>query len=121
VAFHPFAVSLSPPAWVSAVVTLVEVLILPLSGLFLLPLLIAGLVHVRGVMHGRWLWSVAWTGAVGAGIALEVLVVRIIQPIPVHPPRDWLELSIGFLAVGAAMTSMLINAGAHQIPGQGSA
>lgn len=115
--FAPWIVPASLPGWLSWIVAVAALIVLPVSAVFLLPLLLAGLVHVRGAAPAGWRWPIAWLVAIAAGVTLEVLVVRVMQPFPSPSAADWLLLSIGFLGIGTAMIAVLIGAarsGPHQ-------
>jgi hypothetical protein len=83
-----------------------------------IPVLVAGLIRLRGWRPGQGLRAAAWAGAWAAGFALMVTVEVWQAPATCGeygcPPIDhavvsWIELPIcaAFLALGAAMTRIL--------------
>lgn len=97
-----FAASAYPAAGWSLVAYLLVVACL------IVALLLAGLLVAR---RSGWRWSLAWICAVAAGIALEVKTAGA-ENSPWAVPSRWtrLELSAGFLAVGAVMAAILVHA-----------
>jgi len=98
-------------------VLLVSWVILPV------PLLAVGFDCVRSAGSTGWWWRGAWMGAVGAGVALEVLAIRLAYPF-LPPTPDWgaFAASLGFVAIGTVMIFMLFGAarsGAADHPGPG--
>lgn len=109
------------PAWLGAIATLAVFWYLPWL-VYPIPLLIAGIVHVRRVVPGSWRWPTAWAGAVAAGIALEALVAthagfHFPSPAYTGPGMvSWVALgeSFGFAVVGVAMIRIVGGAGARR-------
>jgi hypothetical protein len=85
----------------------------PLCMLIPVPLLIAGRRYLRR-SHAGTRRVAAWTAVASAGIAVEALfMLRLYDFMEFSHwlyPRSWhaLELSVGFLIVGAAMASVLL-------------
>jgi hypothetical protein len=81
-------------------------LILPVS------LLVVGIGQLRATTPRRLRWSAIWAGAVVAGIALDPLVLWAIKTSYASDGFQWtwLTATVGFLAVGVAMTAILISA-----------
>jgi hypothetical protein len=86
---------------------------LPLCTLMPVPLLIAGRRYLRRSLAGTRRIA-AWTAAASASIAVEAVFWLRVYLFVSGPrwvyPRSWhaLELSVGFLIVGAAMTGVLL-------------
>jgi hypothetical protein len=107
------------PAWLGVIAALAVFGYLPWL-VYPVPLLIAGIVHVRRAAPGSWRWLAAWAGAVAAGMVLEALVATHAGfhfPSPVYTGLgrvSWVALgeSFGFVAVGAAMIRIVDGAGA---------
>jgi hypothetical protein len=102
------------PRWLASAIELAGFLgLLPWLLLPLL-LLIAGFFNL-GHLPGRirWRWAAAWTGAVAAGILLEVFIpIAINSPSPGYSgpailSPGLLAVSGGFLLVGLAMAAIL--------------
>jgi hypothetical protein len=120
-----FAVSLIPetgsypsyarsvPHGLVVVGAVLEACMLPLCALIPVPLLIAGLRHLRR-SHAGTRRVAAWTAVASAGIAVEALFWLPLYYFSIGGrwlyPRSWhaLELSIGFLIVGVAMAGVLL-------------
>jgi hypothetical protein len=109
------------PAWLGVIATLAMFWYLPWL-VYPVPLLIAGIVHLRRAAPGSWPWLAAWAGAVAADIALEALVATHVGfhfPSPTYTGPgmvSWVALgeSSGFVAVGAAMIWIVDGAGARR-------
>jgi hypothetical protein len=117
-----FAVSLIPlqgasPNYVRSVPvgldytgTILGVCMVPLCMFIPVPLLIAGRRHLRRSLAGTRRVT-AWTASASAGILVEALFLfKLGHHDSLIPYRSWhaLELSVGFLAVGAAMAAVLL-------------
>ena len=100
------------PAWLQVIMYVATFVALIWGGM-LIPVLLLGLAHVREV-RARFRWALAWTGAVAAGIAVEVLyftgVGQQFVPEPYAGPAlvSWGPLwqACGFLAVGSVMLAV---------------
>jgi hypothetical protein len=97
-----------------------------------LPVVIAGLIRLRGWQRGKWPRAAAWAGAWIAGAALMAQASAwgqypegschnsyqnsMVCPIPSPAVVSWGELAIcaAWLALGAAMTSVLAKLPAHE-------
>jgi len=110
---QPFA---NDPAWMAgpagAVLAVLEVayaffwLSLPVT------LLVVGIGQLRATTPGGWRWTAMWTGAVVAGIALDPLGLWAANTTYSSDGFQWtwLTATLGYLAVGTAMTEILIAA-----------
>jgi len=80
------------------------------------PLLAVGFDYVRGAGSTRWRWRGAWMGAVGAGVALEVLAIGLAYPF-LPPTPDWAAFAegLGFAAIGAVMIFVLFGAARSEL------
>ena len=109
------------PAWLGVIATLAVFWYLPWL-VYPVPLLIAGIVHVRRAAPGSWRWLAAWAGAVAAGAVLEALVAThagLHFPSPTYTGPgtvSWAALGecFGFVALGVAMIRILDGAGARR-------
>jgi len=108
--------------WLYSVPSLVSLAAELMSGALLvswvtLPVLLlaVGFDYVRSAGSTRWRWRGAWMGAVGAGLALEVLAIRLAYPF-LPPTPDWAAFAVGlgFLATGMAMIFVLTGAARSQ-------
>jgi hypothetical protein len=96
----------------------------PLCMLIPVPLLIAGRRYLR-CSHAGTRRVAAWTAVASAGIAVEALFLLRLYDFMTFShwlyPRSWhaLELSVGFLIVGAAMASVLLGNQARGRSGRG--
>ena len=105
------------PAWPWLAALLLGVAMLPTCALIPVPLLAAGLAHLRRVADAGQRWAAAWTAAASMAVAVEVLfVVRLVRNLSVsyanlaQPSWHALAFSIGFALAGAAMIAVLIGA-----------
>ena len=103
----------SGPAWLQVIMYGATFVALIWGGM-LIPILILGLAHLREG-RARFRWALAWTGAVAAGIAVEVLCFtgagQKFVPEPYAGPAlvSWGPLwqACGFLAVASVMLAVL--------------
>ena len=99
------------PSWLTAVAYVAATLLGLPWALLPVPLLAAGLVHVRRAASGRGWRTAAWTGALAAGAGLEALLISGAGyhfPGPGYDDRaivSWVSLAeaLGFAAAGVAM------------------
>lgn len=90
--------------------TAIGVCMVPLCLLIPIPLLIAGRRYLRRSLAGTRRIA-AWTAAASAGIVIETLFLfKLCHHDCLIPYRSWhvLELSMGYLVVGAAMAVVLL-------------
>jgi hypothetical protein len=100
------------PGVLGAITTLAYMLAALPWAVLPIPLLIAGLIYLR---RSGWRWLAMWTVAVGAGAALETIVVTWTgyhYPSPTYTGPgmvSWVSLaeSLGFAALGVAMMAIL--------------
>jgi hypothetical protein len=72
------------------------------------PLLAVGFGYVRDAESSGRRWRGAWMGAVGAGVALEVLAIRLTYPfLPATPDWAAFAASVSFVAIGTVMIFVL--------------
>jgi hypothetical protein len=106
------------PAWAQSIGYLVALAGMVWRGV-LIVLLVLGVFHLRRAIHTNLSWVIAWIGAVGAGMVLEVLYFlgpaltdrypAHVGDVTVRPEFRW--LAAGFLIVGAALLAVLTAAG----------
>lgn len=107
--------SLPPGLWFTELA--IAVVMLPLCALIPLPLLISGHAYLCAAAGAGTRWPAIWTATASASVAVEVLfwirLVHLLEPgFPSLPDPSWhaLAFSVGFLAVGGAMSWVLIRA-----------
>ena len=72
-------------------------------------LLVVGIGQLRGTIPVGWRWPAIWSGIVVAGIALDPLGLWATNTTYTSDGFQWtwLAATLGYLAVGAAMTAIL--------------
>jgi hypothetical protein len=105
------------PAWTAGPAGAVLTVLAILYALFWLslpvPLLAAGIGQIRATTAAAaWQWPAIWTVTVVAGIALDPLGLWALSTTRSGDGFQWawLTAAVGYLAVGAAMTAILISA-----------
>ena len=75
-------------------------------------LLLAGICQLRATAPAGWRWLAMWTGAVLAGMALDPLGLWALNTTYTSDGFQWtwLTAATGYLAIGAALTAILIAA-----------
>jgi len=101
----------SVPSLVSLAAELAVAALLLLWVILPVLLLLAGFGYIRCAESAGWRWRGAWLGAVGAGLALELLAIRLAYPF-LPPTPDWgaSAESLGFVATGTVMIFVLFGA-----------
>lgn len=108
----------SIPFALQAAEALLALTMVPLCLLIPVPLLIAGRNYLRRSVPATRRWVTAWSAVAAACAGIEALFLFRLAlffgsagPGLPHPSWHALAFAIGFLAVGTAMTYVLINAG----------